>query len=300
MNDLRTDASTTFNLWKNNSSFQFDPQIKLVDPQIKVFDESGKIKDISLDVSMVSEVLPLHTSTGAHFFLMGSFMANPTGLYVARNAQAKGWYASQYEINVYPIGQSENPLFQLILSEPYTATNSTSVSFSDSTSMGANVGFFGQTPTADVSYNYSISHSRSFNLPDVQILNQSKSHTNNARWIFQMPEVRLNGKALDEPKPIQTSTIQPAFSAYWHWDKPLGESINFRVEITARMMATQVVEEELTENVSIWENIGSLLPIPSAIIWTKRYLDPAVHKINAEGVLTGSYELNVNIPKIGS
>lgn len=293
MNDLRADTSTTFNLWKNNSSFQYNPQINLVD-------NSGAASGISFNVSMVSEVLPLHTSTGAHFFLMGSFLANPTRLYLSRDDQSKGWYATQYEINVYPINQSENSLFQLILSEPYTGTGSTSISFSDSTSMGANVGFFGEVPTAGASYNYSISNSRSFTLPDVLIMNQSKDHTNNAHWIFQMPEVGINGKVLDEPKPIQISAIQPAFSAYWHWEEPLSDSISFRVEITTRMMSTKVVIEGLTDNLSNWEIAGSIIPTTRLIIWGKRFLDPAVHKINAQSVLTGSYDLNVPIPKIGS
>ncbi|MBB3003956.1 hypothetical protein FHX57_006335 [Paraburkholderia tropica] len=171
------------------------------------------------------------------FAVAVKFVLSPT-LVTPQKSLRSQWYVTKYAITIVPSVDGHEASFPLMDTSPHNTNDAKTISISTSTTWGANIGFFGDTPTGGIDVSNTKGTTYSYQVPDMKVVNESKSPR--ARWTFDMAGIENTQSdaiailpKLDSPKILQINDFEPVCTAVWYASDFSEPSLTFAVKIEA-------------------------------------------------------------------
>lgn len=226
--------------------------------------------DHRLHLEVTTQVFPCSTTTAAGeprymFYLAHYCVFNASDVYRQDGSDRKGLYARKYTIQTHAVDDSGTPLpcdrASMISNSPENSQGVTTYTSSMSASLGANVGVFGDLPTAGASGGVSFGTSKSFAMADVTITNGSnyENDVHSSRWEFEFKRPQIDQglltSELSAPAALAHATFEPVLYEVWSLPEPCGERFTIGMTIDVELEYSTLDRGIILEQ--RWQGFGS-------------------------------------------
>ncbi len=197
-----------------------------------------KAKNISGSYTIIYSIVSLYSFDqnvdyyAVHQEIIGSNQAMKIANWKEGKNTCYGFYLSRLENDHYIYGQNNStPSATIQTTSPATTENARQESVSMGFNIGGDVGLSTTGPSAGISGGYSYSESVTVTIPDVAIINKSKSDAAhlNAKWTYEVAYAKpnYNGwgtlKGFYEAPAVATNTIDTHNTWLWVVNNPTGK-----------------------------------------------------------------------------
>lgn len=196
-----------------------------------------KAKNISGSYTVIYSIVSLYSFSqnvdyyAVHQEIIGSNQAMKIANWKEGKNTCYGFYLSKMVNDHYIYKDNSTPSATIQTTSPATTENARQESVSMSFNIGGDVGLSTTGPSAGISGGYSYSEGVTVTIPDVSIINQSKSDDShlNAKWTYEVaqPKPNYNGwgklKGFYEAPAVATNTIDAHNTWLWVINNPSGK-----------------------------------------------------------------------------